>query len=151
MINIKKGNLLSEKVDALVNAVNCVGVMGKEIALQFKNKWPDYFIAYAKSCKAGAIRPGVISTYALNQSGQPFYIINFPTKNNWRDKSTLAYIKDGLDDLKIFIEINNIRSLALPALGCGNGGLEWSIVKPLIEASFSSLKDIDIYLFEPNL
>lgn len=151
MIKITHGDLLKEQVDAIVNTVNCVGVMGKGIALQFKKKWPENFNAYRKACRTGEIKLGKIFVYKLNEfSGKPKYIVNFPTKNHWREKSKFAYIEEGLKDLKIFIQENNIRSIAIPPLGCGNGGLEWNIVKQMIENSFTSLSNIDICLFEPG-
>lgn len=152
MINLCHGNLLNEQVDAVVNTVNCVGIMGKGIALQFKKKWPENFDIYNRACKAGEVKPGKIFVYHLtnNATTKPQYIINFPTKNHWKEKSKLSYIKEGLIDLINFIKENNIQSIAIPPLGCGNGGLKWEIVKPLIESAFLSLQNIDVRLFEPG-
>lgn len=151
MIKLTHGDLLKEQVDAIVNTVNCVGIMGKGIALQFKKKWPENFKAYSKACKKGEIKPGKVFVYNLTGiSEKPQYIVNFPTKNHWREKSKLSYIEEGLNDLKLFIQNNNIKSIAIPPLGCGNGCLEWSTVKIMIENAFSSLENIDVHLFEPG-
>lgn len=149
-IEITHGDLLrQEDVDAIVNTVNCVGVMGKGIALQFKNKWPANFKAYEAACRAGQVRPGTMFIYDSGGLVKPNYIINFPTKDHWRGKSTVAFIKEGLVDLIQQVQHLNIRSIAMPPLGCGNGGLDWSVVKPLIEAAFAPLPDVTVRLFEP--
>ncbi|HDV5709685.1 TPA: macro domain-containing protein [Legionella pneumophila] len=150
-ITTTHGDLLKQTdVDAIVNTVNCVGVMGKGIALQFKKKWPDNFAEYAKSCKLGHLRPGKVHIYKLEQSKYPLFIINFPTKDHWKEKSKIEYIKDGLNDLIQKIKNFNISSIAIPPLGCGNGGLSWNLVKPLIEEAFREVPDVEVKLFEPN-
>lgn len=150
-ITITHGDLLKQTdVDAIVNTVNCVGVMGKGIALQFKKKWPDNFVEYAKSCKLGHLRPGKVHIYKLEQSTYPFFIINFPTKEHWREKSKIEYIRNGLNDLIQKMKDLNISSIAIPPLGCGNGGLSWDLVKPLIEEAFRELPEVEVKLFEPN-
>lgn len=145
------GDLLKqEDVDAIVNTVNCAGVMGKGIALQFKNKWPANFRAYEAACKAKQVRPGRMFIHECGGLIKPRYIINFPTKDHWRGKSTLEFVRDGLTDLVAQVRRLGIRSLALPPLGCGNGGLAWSEVRPLIEEAFRSLPDVELRVFEPN-
>jgi O-acetyl-ADP-ribose deacetylase (regulator of RNase III)/uncharacterized protein YwgA len=143
--------MFHEPAEAIVNTVNCVGVMGKGVALEFKNRWPENFRAYKSLCDAGSLRPGrmfVFRTPQLFESNEPRYLINFPTKDHWRGKSQLQYIADGLDDLIAQVRANHIRSIAMPPLGCGNGGLDWADVKPIIERKLSDL-DADITVFAP--
>ncbi len=150
MIKLTQGDLLKQDdVDAIVNTVNCVGVMGKGIALQFKNKWPDNFIAYAAACKAGTVRPGRMFVFDSGALVKPNFIINFPTKDHWRGSSKIAFIRDGLVDLVAQVKRLGIRSIAVPPLGCGNGGLDWADVRPLIEGAFETLPDVEVRLFEP--
>jgi O-acetyl-ADP-ribose deacetylase (regulator of RNase III) len=150
VIRISQGDLLRQNdVDAIVNTVNCVGVMGKGIALQFKNRWPENFRAYEPTCKAKKVRLGEMFVFDSGGLVKPHYIINFPTKNHWRGKSRIEYIRDGLKDLVTQIKKLGIRSIAVPPLGCGNGGLEWSEVRPLIERAFAELPDMEVRLFEP--
>ena len=150
-IHLAHGDLLKQdNVDAIVNTVNCVGVMGKGIALQFKNKWPDNFAQYQAACKAGEVRPGKMHVYDAGAYAQPHFIINFPTKDHWRGNSKLAFIQDGLQDLIAQVQALGIRSIAIPPLGCGNGGLDWADVKPMIEAAFAVVPDVDVRLFEPG-
>lgn len=145
------GDLLKQDgVDAIVNTVNCVGVMGKGIALQFKNKWPANFAAYHAACKAGQVRPGRMMVFDAGAYAQPHFIINFPTKDHWRGNSQLTFIEDGLKDLVVQIRALGIQSLAMPPLGCGNGGLDWRDVKPLIEAAFANMPHVEVRLFEPG-
>ncbi|MCO6406897.1 type II toxin-antitoxin system antitoxin DNA ADP-ribosyl glycohydrolase DarG [Hoeflea alexandrii] len=149
----KKGDMFAEPVEALVNTVNCVGIMGKGVALEFKNRWPANFRAYKKLCDAKNLKPGqmfVYDTKELFTSNGPRFLINFPTKAHWRSKSKIEYIEDGLDALSSVIRENRIRSIAIPPLGCGNGGLDWADVRPLIEAKLSTLENIDIILFAPK-
>jgi len=146
-----KGDLLQQTdVDAIVNTVNCVGVMGKGIALQFKKKWPANFKAYAAACKAKQVRPGGMFVYDAGALVNPKYIINFPTKDHWRAKSHIEFIVEGLHDLVRIIQELEIRSIAIPPLGCGNGGLAWDDVKKLTEEAFSALPDIEVILFTPS-
>lgn len=150
MIKLTQGDLLKQgDVDAIVNTVNCVGVMGKGIALQFKNKWPANFNAYAAACKAGQVRPGRMFVFDSGGLVKPNFIINFPTKDHWRGSSKIEFIRDGLVDLVAQVERLGIRSIAVPPLGCGNGGLDWADVRPLIEAAFETLPDVEVRLFEP--
>ncbi|MDQ8020680.1 MAG: macro domain-containing protein [Moraxellaceae bacterium] len=145
-----QGDLLKQTdVDAIVNTVNCVGVMGKGIALQFKNKWPANFRAYEAACKAGEVRPGKMFVFDSGGLVKPNFIINFPTKDHWRGNSRIEFIRDGLLDLVAQVRAFGIRSIAVPPLGCGNGGLEWDEVRPLIEHAFAALPDVEVRLFEP--
>lgn len=150
-IKITQGDLLKQdEVDAIVNTVNCVGVMGKGIALQFKNKWPENFRAYAAACIAKEVRPGRMFVFDSGGLVKPNYIINFPTKDHWRGKSRIEFIHDGLQDLVATVTRLGVRSIAIPPLGCGNGGLDWSDVRPLIESVFARLPDVEVRLFEPS-
>lgn len=150
MIKLTQGDLLKQDdVDVIVNTVNCVGVMGKGIALQFKNKWPANFTAYATACKAGQVRPGRMLVFDSGGLVKPNFIINFPTKDHWRGSSRIEFISDGLVDLVAQVKHLGIRSIAVPPLGCGNGGLNWADVRPLIAAAFEALPDVEVRLFEP--
>ena len=150
-ITIKQGDLLKQTdIDAIVNTVNCVGVMGKGIALQFRNKWPENNRAYVAACKAKQVRPGKMFVFDSGGLVKPNFIINFPTKDHWRGKSRIEFIKTGLADLVVQIKRLGIRSIAVPPLGCGNGGLEWNDVKPLIEKAFLELPDVEVSLFKPT-
>ena len=144
-----QGDLLKQHdVDAIVNTVNCVGVMGKGIALQFKKKWPANFKVYADACKAGQVQPGHMFIYHAGPLATPKYVINFPTKNHWRGKSHIEFIQDGLIDLVEQIKVHCITSIAIPPLGCGNGGLDWRQVKPLIVQAFNAIPEVEVRLFE---
>lgn len=134
MIEFTKGNLLEADVEAVINTVNTVGVMGKGIALMFKERFPENFKAYAAACQAGEVRVGELFVTAGVELGGPRWIINFPTKQHWRNPTQKKWVEEGLDALRDFILEHEIRSIAIPPLGCGNGGLSWSDVRPLIEA-----------------
>jgi O-acetyl-ADP-ribose deacetylase (regulator of RNase III) len=152
MIEYKQGNLLEEHTEALVNTVNCVGVMGKGIALQFKQAFPENFKQYKKACDAGVVQPGQMFTTSTGKLF-PKYIINFPTKRHWKGKSKIKDIESGLTALVKEIEKLGIKSLAIPPLGCGNGGLNWAQVKPMISNAFAKLPDIPdikVVIFEPG-
>ena len=150
-VQVVTGDLLKQDdVDAIVNTVNCVGVMGKGIALQFKNKWPKNFKLYEAACKAHEVQPGKMFVFDAGAYARPNFIINFPTKEHWRGNSKIEFIRDGLVDLIAQIRRLNIRSVAIPPLGCGNGGLNWNDVRPLIVAAFAELPDVDVRLFEPS-
>jgi O-acetyl-ADP-ribose deacetylase (regulator of RNase III) len=151
MIAFTEGNLLDDKAEALVNTVNTVGVMGKGVALMFKEAFPDNFQAYVDACKRKEIRVGrVFVTERLNWIGGPRWIVNFPTKQHWRNPSKIEWIEEGLQDLKRFLIERKVKSIALPALGSGNGGLDWTDVKPAIAAAFGDLPDIDVTVYEPT-
>jgi len=149
MIEYRKGNILEADVEALVNSVNCVGVMGRGIALQFKKAWPDNFKEYAKACSRKEVRPGKMLVYETGRLTNPRYIINFPTKRHWRSKSRIEDIEAGLQALKKEIQKRNIRSIALPPLGSGLGGLDWKNVRALIENTLSNLKEVKVVVYEP--
>lgn len=148
-VQYERGDLLAQSADAIVNTVNCVGVMGKGIALQFRKKWPANFKAYAAACESGELRIGNMFVFDCGGLLQPNFIINFPTKNHWREKTKISYIDDGLADLAQVIRKLGIRSIAIPPLGCGNGGLLWSDVRRKIENAFSELSGVQVFLFEP--
>jgi O-acetyl-ADP-ribose deacetylase (regulator of RNase III) len=148
MLERGQGNLLEAQVDALVNTVNTEGVMGKGIALQFKKAFPTSYKAYRKECEAGQVRVGKVLVVDLGTL-QPRFIIHFPTKKHWRQPSRLEYVKDGLVDLVAQVRALGVRSIAVPPLGCGNGGLAWSDVRPLVVHAFAPLSDVRVVIFEP--
>ena len=150
MIQNATGNLLEAEAEALVNTVNCVGFMGKGIALQFKQAWPENFDAYAKACKAGEVRPGRMFIWETGRMINPKFIINFPTKRDWRGKSRIEDIKSGLRALIVDVRRLGIRTIAVPPLGCGNGGLDWRAVRPLIEAAFTEVPSVEVFLYSPD-
>jgi len=148
MIKYIIGNLFESGAQCLVNTVNCEGYMGKGIAYQFKMRFPNNNKDYVRACKSGELHIG--SLHHFYEDGT--YIVNFPTKDRWREKSKMYYIEEGLDLLVDFIEKKSIISIAIPPLGCGNGGLNWSEVKSLIENKVSTIKDkCDIIIFEPSI
>lgn len=151
MITEAHGNLLDADVDALVNTVNTVGVMGKGIALQFRRAHPEMFIAYERAAKSGEVRLGRMHVWPTGALTGPRYVINFPTKEHWRSRSHLADIESGLKDLVRVVRELDIRSLAVPPLGCGNGGLEWDQVEPRIRAALGHLDpDVRVVLYPPG-
>jgi len=151
MIEEGKGNILDADVEALVNTVNTVGVMGKGVALQFKIAFPQMFKEYQKACKLGQVKIGKMYVYQNNPNSNPKFIINFPTKIHWKQDSDLEFIREGLKSLLEVIKSNNIKSIALPPLGCGMGGLNWIEVLPLIQQSFKELPDLKAIVFPPNV
>jgi O-acetyl-ADP-ribose deacetylase (regulator of RNase III) len=150
MIERGHGNLLKADAEALVNTVNCVGVMGKGVAFQFKQAYPENYRQYAEACKAGEVQPGRMLVVATGSLLNPRYIINFPTKRHWKGKSRLADIDAGLRALVDEIRWRGIRSVAVPPLGCGNGGLQWSEVRPRIVSAFAAVPEVRVLLFEPD-
>lgn len=150
MIHYTSGNILHADVEALVNTVNCVGIMGRGIALQFKNAYPENFAAYARACKVEEVQPGRMFVYDTGALTNPRYIINFPTKRHWKGKSRMEDIESGLVDLERVIRRKSIRSIAIPPLGAGLGGLNWDDVRPLIEQAMASLADVNVLVYEPN-
>lgn len=150
MIREAHGNLLDADVDALVNTVNTVGVMGKGIALQFKRAYPEMFKNYAAAVKSGDVQVGRMHVWATGQMSGPRYVINFPTKRHWRGASTLDYVQAGLDDLVRVIDELKITSVAVPPLGCGNGGLDWPEVEPVIRRALAHSADVDVLLYPPG-
>jgi O-acetyl-ADP-ribose deacetylase (regulator of RNase III) len=149
MIRDCSGNLVQQQADALVNTVNTVGVMGKGIALQFKRAFPEMFKSYERACKAGEVQLGRMHVWESPELVGPRFIINFPTKDHWKAKSKIADIRAGLTDLVRVIQERGITSIAVPPLGCGNGGLNWADVRPLIESALGSLA-IDVCLYSPG-
>lgn len=150
MIDLTQGNILEADAEALVNTVNCVGVMGKGIALQFKQRFPENFEFYERECKAGDVRPGRMSVFATGSMVNPKYIINFPTKRHWRGKSRIDDIESGLVDLIAQVKRLGVKSIAVPPLGCGNGGLAWTDVRPVIEDAFAQVPGVRTVLYEPR-
>lgn len=150
MIRYTQGNLLEAKAEALVNTVNTVGVMGKGIALMFKEAFPENFKRYATACKAGEVKVGRVFVTERDQLMGPRWIVNFPTKQHWRTPSRMDWIRDGLNDLRDFIEQRKIHSIAIPPLGSGNGGLPWAQVRDEIEARLGQLEGVDIVVYEPT-
>ncbi len=149
MIEYKTGDILREDAEALVNTVNCVGVMGRGIALQFKNAFPANFKAYAAACKDDEVQPGRMFVFETGTLTNPRYIVNFPTKRHWRGKSRLSDIASGLEALVGVIRSKRIRSIAIPPLGSGLGGLDWADVKARIEGALSGLEDVCVIVYEP--
>ena len=149
MIRYIRGNLLQADTEAVVNAVNTVGVMGKGIALAFKQTYPANFAEYEAACKAQQVRSGCIFVTENRLPDGPRWIINFPTKRHWRQPSRLEWIEEGLADLRRVILDRQIRSIAIPPLGCGLGGLDWEQVRPAIADALSELPDTDVRVYEP--
>ena len=150
MITYTQGNLLEADTEVLVNTVNTVGVMGKGIALMFKERYPQNMQAYAHACKQQEVNVGKMFVVPTEELLGAKWIVNFPTKQHWRNPSKMEWIESGLQDLQRFIIENNIQSIAIPPLGAGNGGLLWSEVKLRIEHYLSSLSDVHIVVYEPT-
>lgn len=149
MLHFSRGNLLQAEVEAMVNTVNTVGVMGKGIALAFKETYPENFRAYETACGAGELRVGRMFVTENHSLLGPRWIINFPTKKHWRHPSRLEWVQEGLVDLRRVIEQLGIRSIALPPLGCGQGGLAWQDVRSLIETTLGDLPNVEVAVYEP--
>lgn len=149
VIELASGNLLEAPAEALVNSVNTVGVMGKGIALQFKRAYPEMFKAYAAACKAGELEVGSMHVFETGLI-HPRFIINFPTKKHWRQPSRAEYIRSGLAALRREVEERSVTSIAIPPIGCGAGGLSWSVVRPMIEKAFADMDDVRVFLFAPG-
>lgn len=148
MIRYVDGNILDDDAEALVNPVNCVGVMGAGLARQFKERFPDNYARYlGMTCPRG-LSPGRVYLVDRHDHGAPRWIANFPTKNHWRDPSRIEWVADGLVDLARQVR-GRIRSIALPMLGCGLGGLNFADVRPLIERAFAGLPDVDVRVYGP--
>jgi O-acetyl-ADP-ribose deacetylase (regulator of RNase III) len=150
MIQEGHGNILQADAEALVNTVNTVGYMGKGIALQFKQAFPDNFAAYAQAARKGEIKPGRMFVYRTGLLTNPRFIINFPTKRHWRGRSRMADIEAGLEALVAEIRRLGIHSVAVPPLGCGLGGLDWREVRPRIEDALGQVPDVRVLLFAPH-
>jgi O-acetyl-ADP-ribose deacetylase (regulator of RNase III) len=149
MIEFKTGDILRADAEALVNTVNCVGIMGRGVALQFKNAFPENFKAYEAACSRGEVQPGRLFVYETGWLANPKLIINFPTKRHWKGKSRIEDIDSGLQALVHEIRNRGIRSIALPPLGSGLGGLDWGVVRRRIESELGSLDQVIVTVFEP--
>ena len=152
-VHLQSGNLLRAQAEVLVNTVNCVGVMGKGIALQFDRSFPENSRVYKGACKAKTLHPGEVLVWTRQlqlEAPLPLAIANFATKNHWRGKSKIEWIEQGLAALVELTRRNRWKSLAIPPLGCGAGGLEWNRVRPLIEAAFAPLPEVEIWLYAPT-
>jgi O-acetyl-ADP-ribose deacetylase (regulator of RNase III) len=150
MVQFTKGDILSAEAEALVNTVNCVGVMGRGIALQFKKAFPENFKAYVSACKCEQVQPGHMFVYETGEVTNPRFIINFPTKRHWKGKSRMEDVVAGIASLVEDVMRLKIKSIAIPPLGCGLGGLDWTEVRPKIEQAFAPLNDVSVYVFEPD-
>ena len=150
MIEYTQGNLLEADTDALVNTVNTVGVMGKGIALMFKERFAKNMNEYAKACKAKEVRTGEMYITETGELMGPRWIVNFPTKQHWRSPSKMEWIVDGIQDLRRFIQENEVSSVAIPPLGAGNGGLPWDAVRQEIEKGLSDLDNVQILIYQPT-
>ena len=148
-MHFTQGNLLDAKVEAVVNTVNTVGVMGKGIALMFKERFPKNYREYVAASKVGAIQIGKMFVSATDELSGPKWVINFPTKKHWRNPSKIEWVREGLVALNKVIRDKHIKSIAIPPLGCGNGGLNWSDVRPLIQEYLADLTDVEIIVYEP--
>jgi O-acetyl-ADP-ribose deacetylase (regulator of RNase III) len=150
MIELTRGNILQADAEALVNTVNCVGIMGKGIALQFKKAFPENFRAYEAACRHKEVRPGRMFVFETGQIFNPGYVINFPAKRHWRGRSRYEDIVAGTRALVEEVRNRNILSIAIPPLGCGLGGLNWDRVRAIVEEAFSTLPDVRVMLYEPK-
>ncbi len=150
MIEFETGDILRADVEALVNTVNCVGIMGRGIALQFKNAFPANFKAYEAACARDEVQPGKMFVYETRELTGPKFIINFPTKRHWRGKSRMEDIDSGLKALLEEVRHRSIRSIAIPPLGSGLGGLNWAEVRPRIVAALHDVDNLHVIVFEPN-
>lgn len=144
-----EGDILASNADAIINTVNCVGVMGRGLALQFKNAYPENFRAYKKACDAKRLEPGGLHIFDRGSLERPHYIVNFATKGHWKAKSQLGDIKKGLVALRGEVAKLKMRSVAVPPLGCGLGGLDWNEVLPLIEETLGDLSDVEVVIYSP--
>ena len=149
MIEFKHGDLLADEAEALVNTVNCVGIMGRGVALQFKNAFPANFHAYVAACRRGEMQPGRMFVFETGQLMNPRFIVNFPTKRDWRGKSRLEDVEKGLIALVEEIRTRNIRSIAIPPLGAGLGGLDWGQVCTRIVDALQGIEDLHVAVYEP--
>ncbi|MFJ1733221.1 macro domain-containing protein [Streptomyces sp. NPDC088254] len=154
MITEKHGDLLDDDADALVNTVNCVGVMGNGIALAFKRRWPAMYASYQEHCRRGLFRPGSVRSWQAGPAGQQNtapLIVNVATKDHWRDPSRIEWIDQALQSLVQLVRDERLRSIAVPPLGCGNGGLDWNDVRPRIHRVLgTTLSNVDVRLYTPE-
>ena len=150
MVEVTSGDLFEADVDAITNPVNCVGVMGKGLALAFKKRFPDNFAAYRDACDNGECAIGRVFVFDPGEDHSPRFIVNFPTKDDWRNPSAIDFIHQGLASLIGEIDRLKIKSVALPALGCGLGGLEWGEVQAAVMTAFAARDDVKVLLFKPG-
>lgn len=150
MIRFVDGDIFESGAEALVNPVNCVGVMGAGLARQFKERFPANYRLYARECRSGRMVPGVVLPTWTGIDRGPRWIINVPTKEDFRRPSRLGWVQDGLLDLARVVESKEIASVAIPMLGCGLGGLDWSDVRPLVVDAFRGLPDVDVMVYGPE-
>ena len=149
MIIQGKGNILDTDAEAVVNTVNVQGYMGKGLALEFKKRFPSNFAAYEAACHRGEVVVGrMFVTERMDMFG-PRWLVNFPTKREWRNPSRVEWVRSGLTDLREVISSRGIRSIAIPPLGCGNGGLDWRVVRPIIVEALDGLPGCTVSLFDP--
>ena len=148
MLKFTAGNMFDIDADILINTINCVGVMGCGVALAFKKRYPYMFKRYRYLCRSNQMHPGILWNYKTHDNK---LIVNFPTKDHWREPSKYLYIKHGLKELRSLLkEANNNTLVALPALGCGHGGLDWDIVKEMIQEHLENLSNVIVYVFQPQ-
>ena len=147
MIHFTRGDIFAQPAEAIVNPVNCVGVMGRGLALQFKRRHPDAFLAYRCACEGGRVRPGRMFMFDTD-CDRPRWIVHFPTKRHWRDRSTIGDIEAGLHGLAAAVARHGIQSIAVPPIGCGLGGLDWRAVRPLLTACFAGMP-VTVIVLEP--
>ncbi len=150
MIHFKQGDIFAAPLEALVNPVNTVGRLGKGLALEFNRRFPENSVAYERACATEKLDAGRVLLVDRGDLQEPRWIINFPTKKHWRNPSKLEYIESGLPALVNALLEHQIRSVAVPALGCGLGGLDWADVRPRIQAALEPLTHIETWVFEPN-
>jgi O-acetyl-ADP-ribose deacetylase (regulator of RNase III) len=142
------GSIFESQCEVLVNPVNCVRVMGKGLALEFKKRYPEMFEDYQHLCKPGGIEIGIV--YIHNVKGRNRFIVSFPTKRHWKDSSKVPYIESGLENLALKLATSDVTSIAIPALGCGLGGLDWTDVEPLIREKLGAIDRLDVELYGPQ-
>lgn len=148
MISLKRGDMFGGHYEALVDPVNCIGVHGKGLALAFKRRWPAAVKRFSALCRRGEVVTGTVYNEFVSATSNPQFILFFPTKEHWRAPSEIEWIRDGLEDLIRVVRELKVESLAIPALGCGNGGLDWDVVRPLIEDAarrMQCVRRLDIY------
>ena len=150
MITFKQGDLFQDQSEALVNPVNCVGIMGKGLALEFKSRFPDNFREYNHACRIAQVRPGQMFVFNTYEPKIHQYIINFPTKRHWGDTSRIEDIQTGIQALAEEVRSRRITSIAIPALGSGLGGLRWNEVRSIIESGLRELEEMQITVYEPR-
>lgn len=150
MIEYRDGDLLADRSEALVNAVNCVGVMGAGVALAFRRRFPENFRAYAAACRRNEVAPGRMFVFETGAESPPRYLVNFPTKRHWRDTSRMEDLVAGVSSLREEVCARAIRSVALPALGCGLGGLRWPEVRAVIADGLRGLQEVRVTVYRPR-